>query len=320
MEGILSRSYEGGSIPLARPLAPGVSSVNLNDPAFSDLAGALTGVKPVTYTDCSPERAPRLKDLCGKLGLRYLPVEEFLGRESHHQRRGKRIYLIGRDLKILKAAALAWKDPENNERWAGILGYPECCILMFSKWLKTLGRGPDLVEMSYRNTPEKEKLDFRLNNVCNYSSRIHHNGVIDRRNFEKFTAFNRRYIFHALHVIGWHPCSYACRESLKKAAVIFSFMRHHAPDYAATLQAALAKPVLFWGKFRFAFLEGRVAGESVFSSAVSLPRSLLEDRKYRLLAFSEEIRLGRKRAEFLREGAPPLFSRSFRPIVLNFVK
>lgn len=320
MEGILNRSYEGGAIPLARPLAPGVSSVSLNDPTFSDLAGALTGVKPVTYTDCSPERAPRLKELCGKLGLRYLPVEAFLGIDFHHQKQGKRIYLIGRDLKTLKAAALSWKDPKNNESWACSLGYPECCIRMFSEWLKTLGCGPDLVEMSYRNTLEKVKLDFRLNNVCNYSSRIHHQGVVDNRDFGKFTAFNTKYVFHALHVIGWHPCSYDCRESLEKAAVIFSFMKHHAPAYASALEAALAKPVLFFGKFKYAFVEGRVAGGRIFPSSVSLPRSLLAEKKYRLIAFSEEIRLGREKAEFLREGAPPLSSRSFRPIVLNFVK
>ena len=318
MEALLSRNYANGTIPLARPLAPGMSRINVYDPTFSDLAGVLTGVKPVTYTDCSPEKVPQLKELCEKTGLKWLLAEKFLEREIPHLRPGKRVFLIGRDIKTLRAAARAWKDPKNNERWAGMLGYPECCIRLFSKWLETMGRGPDLVEMAFYKTGKKEKLDFRLNNVCNYSSRIHHDIPVDWRNYGKYTRLNREYIFHAMHVIGWHPCSYDCRESLKKGAVIFSFMKHYAPDYAAALAAALAKPVLFWDKFRYAFIDGRLAGGRIVSPAVSWPRSLLDAKSYRSVALSEEITAGNGKTGFFRDGRP-LFISSLSPLVLNFV-
>ena len=54
-----SGALSGGRISLARPLAPGVSAIDANDPTFSDLAGVLTGMKPVTYTDCAPAGLPR---------------------------------------------------------------------------------------------------------------------------------------------------------------------------------------------------------------------------------------------------------------------
>ncbi|PIU19500.1 MAG: hypothetical protein COT18_07180, partial [Elusimicrobia bacterium CG08_land_8_20_14_0_20_59_10] len=151
MEALLSRNYEGGIIRLTRPLAPGVSCVNVNDPTFSDLAGVLTGVKPVTYTPCSREKLPGFKALCEKLGLKYLPAEKFAGRNCFHMRRQKEVFFIGRDLKTLKTAALIWKNPSNIDRWSGMLGYPACCVRMHSEWLDTMGHGPDLVEMAFRN-------------------------------------------------------------------------------------------------------------------------------------------------------------------------
>lgn len=303
MEELLTKYYAGGEIELARPLAPGVDRLRLNDPTFSDLAGVLTGMKPVTYTDCAVGRVAALRELCGKLKLECLPAEEFLDKRWHHLRRGKALFFIGRGMPALRKAALAWQKPGNNENWAGMLGYPRCCIELYSKWLKQLGRGPDLVELAYANTPRKTGLYFGLNNVFNFSSRINSKFPADAAAFERFTLFNRERIFNVLHVIGWHPCSYSCRESAKKAGVIYSFMRHHAPAYAGALAAALAKPVLFWGKFEFAFIDGELRGGRIISPAVSWPRSLLPDEVYKGVASAGEIRARGGKVSFLKDGS-----------------
>ena len=320
MEALLSRNYEGGTIRLARPLAPGVSRVNITDPTFSDLAGVLTGAKPVTYTSCSHERLPLLQDLCARLKLKCIPAEKFAGRSCFHMEGSKEIFFIGRDEKLLTKAALTWKDPKNNERWSVMLGYPECCIRMYRQWLDTMGQGQDLVEMAYKGTAGKEKLDFRMNNGYNYSSRIHNDNAADQRSYAKVEKYNSGYVFQTLHVIGWHPCSYDCPGSLRKAADIFAFIKHYAPEYAAALEAALAKPVLFWGKYRYAFVDGRLKDGRIAGPAVSLPRSLLDDGLYRRLALSDEIRVSGGRAEPFRGGKPLFSTLAARPFVLNFEK
>ncbi len=303
---------------LARPLARGVSRISLNDPTFSDLAGVLTGVKPVTYTDCSPGDVPQLKSLCDRLKLNCLPVEEFLSKRWYHLVQGKTIFLLGRDAKTVKAAALAWRSPENNERWASILGYPECCIGMYMKWLNTLGLGDDLVKMSFYNTKTTGPLDFKLNNIFNYSSRLASGNPKDRLRYEKFIEFNREKSFPSKHVIGWHPCAYDCPESLKKADVIFSFMERHAPAYAAGLREALARPVLFWDKYRYAFLEGRSAAGTVSCKGVAFPRSLLSQALYRRIAMCDTIKAGPRQADFYRGGVLFYSARAGVPVLLGF--
>ena len=56
----MKKTGQYGIIELERPLARGISAVTVNDPTFSDLAGVITGMKPVTYTDCAPAELPRI--------------------------------------------------------------------------------------------------------------------------------------------------------------------------------------------------------------------------------------------------------------------
>ncbi|HNW45320.1 MAG TPA: hypothetical protein PKI19_12505 [Elusimicrobiales bacterium] len=309
-----------GYIHLARPLAPGISRVTVNDPTFSDLAGVLTGAKPVTYTDCSPENIPALKQLCERLRLKCLPVEEFLSKSWHHFVPGKKVFFIGKRASTIKTAALDWKNPENNERWATLLGYPDCCIRLYTKWLKTQGRGPDLVKMSFDATRKTGRLDFRMNNVFNYSSRIICGTPGDDKKYQRFVEFNKEHNFPSKHIMGWHPCSYDCPKSLKKAAEIFSFMRHHAPDYAAELEELLARPVLFWDKYRYAFLKGSAAGGVVSCRGVAFPRSLLDIKTYRRISMCDTIRTGQSGTDFFRKGKLFYSLRSGAPALLNFGK
>lgn len=240
----------GGRIRLARPLAPGVDSVAPNDPTFSDLAGVLTGVKPVTYTDCFPAGFRRLAALCRRLKLEYLLAEDYLSKAGHHFSSGKKMVLIGRRRRDLVSAARSWAV--SPSAWGTWLGYPGCCVKEYSAWSD--GKKEDLVRATARATGGRGRLDFRLNNVWNYFSRMNFGDAADRAAYESFLRHNDGLDLASAHVVSWHPCSYRCRASAAKAGVIFGFMEHHAPDYAAQLRGLLGRQVLFWDKFRYAVL------------------------------------------------------------------
>lgn len=312
MEALLSSHYEEGLIRLARPLAPGVRSVPLNDPAFSDLAGVLAGVKPVSYTGCSPDRLPALLRLCEKLKLHCLPAEEYAGRRGFHLRRGAEVYFIGRSAATLRRAARAWADPADDDAWSVYLGYPDCCIKAFRKWRDAQDKGPDLVELAAGNTAAAGPLDFRLNNVFNYSSRVHHALAADKARYRRFTRLNSGRVYPSLHAIGWHPCSYTCSRSLAKAAAIYSLVSRHAPGFAAALRAALARPVLFWDKYRFAFLDG------LRRPKVSGPASLLEASALKAIEAAEELRAAGGRARFFGGGGELIRLKARPPLLLDF--
>ena len=312
-----------GFIYLDRPLAPGVARIRSNDPTFSDLAGVLTGVKPVTYTDCFPENIPALKELCEKLRLEFLPAEEFLGKKENHFKKAKKMILLGKDLKTLKAAAMAWSELSTKKRWARLLGYPGCCVKEYAKW--ACGKyekkpRPDIIRRILGNTGKPAELNFKLNNLWNYFSRMDFTSPRDLSDYEMFMGFNRELELPSKHIISWHPCSYNCAESAKKAEIIFSFMKHHVPDHAAMLEAMLARPVLFWDKFQYACLDGRAAGGVVSYKAAVPPRSLLNEKIYKLIACCDTVKVGRAKVEFCRKDDPVFSSRTFKPVILNFGK
>lgn len=291
--------------------------VSVNDPTFSDLAGMLTGMKPVSYADCAQDKFPRILNLCEKLKLKCLLPEKFLGRRGRHFQRAKKIVLLGKDLKTLKAAALAWA--RDGERWGCLLGYPRCCVRSYLKWkCSKIKPKPDIIKRILCNMEKRAKFDFRLNNVLNYFSRMDFNNPDDRSNYESFMDFNSELDIPSKHVISWHPCSYDCPKSIKKADVIFSFMKYHAPGYAAMLEDMLAKPVLFWDKFKYVFLDGRVADGAINYKAAAPPRSLLSEDIYKLIACCDKIKIGREQTGFYRNGNLIFSSSSPNPVLLDF--
>ena len=308
-------------IELEKPLAAGISRVDANDPTFADLAGILTDVKPVTYTDCAPQELPRLKVLCEKLKLNLLLAEDFLCRKGPHFRRAKKMVLIGKDTRKLEKAAAAWDKSSTGEEWGLLLGYPACCVRAYSRWYDESAGGkprPDIINRIFSRTQKRSGLDFRLNNVWNYFSRMNLNDLEDCLGYEKLIGINRELNLPFKHVISWHPCSYECAESVRKAEVIFSFMRHHAPAYAASLERLLAKPAVFWDKFRYAFVDGIVSGNTVAYKTVTAPRSLLSDNIYRLMLCCDGLRSGRAGTGFYRKGKLVLSVPGPGPALLDF--
>ena len=317
----MKRTKGQGFIELERPLAPGINRVDANDPTFSDLAGVLTGMKPVTYTDCAPAELPRLGALCEKLKLKLLLPEDFLGKKGPHFRGTKKMVLLGRDPAKLKKAALAWNEVSTGTEWGEFLGYPACCAGEYSRWYEEnadKAARADIIRRIFGRTRKRSGLDFRLNNVFNYFSRMNFDDPADCSSYEKLIGQNRELNLPYKHVVSWHPCSYDCAESSRKAGVILSFMKYHAPAYAASLEGLLAKPVIFWDKFKYAFVEGTVSGDSVAYKAVAAPRSLLGDKLYKLLSCCDGLKTGGAGTVFRRKGKAVLSVPGPAPMLLDF--
>lgn len=294
------------SIALDRPLAPGVRELSGEDPTFSDLCGVLTGMKPVTYTDCAPQRVPYLRELCRRLGLAILFPEEDLGVKGHHCKAAKKMVLIGERPELLRKAARAWLRSTVDGDWALLLGYPECCVKAYAAWYASAaGKDPrpDLVPFILRRTKDRARLDFRLNNLWNYFSRMNFDDAKDRTAYHKLMGLNRELDLAAAHVISWHPCSYDCPRSGKKAAEIHRFMLHHAPAYAGRLKALLARPAVYWGKFRYVLFRGEVERPGTLNyDAAEPPVTLLNEKLRRLLPLGDSLRFTARGAGLYRRG------------------
>ncbi|MBU2572815.1 MAG: hypothetical protein KKH28_01895 [Elusimicrobia bacterium] len=316
---------KNGFILLTRPLAPGVSRLRVNDPTFSDLAGVLTGVKPVTYTDCLPESLPALKELCEKLKLKYLLPEKIFGRQGGHFGAGrqKEMVLIGKNPEQLAAAAKAWSVSTTEAPWALSLGYPQCCVKAFIKWFRDGDRRKsrdELVRRIFSNTGGGETLDFRLNNVWNYFSRIDFKTPGDCLRHSRILDANKKLDLPSLHIISWHPCSYSCAASGEKAGIIFSFLKRHCPAYAGELENRLARPVLFFGKYEYLVLDGRFSNPVMRYRAAPEPRSLLNPKIRRLIVCCDTLKQERSALDFYRNGKRVFSSGVPGPLFLNFSK
>lgn len=247
------------------------------DPGFSDLAALLTGIKPVLYTDFDAADWPYLKDLCSKLKLEYLLPEAMYGREGFKAapRYGKKMLLIGRRKKDLEAAAKSWGRAETTREWGLLLGYPPCCVDAYLEWKEKYSARTDLVRRTWERTPAAKKYHFGLNNVCNFFSRLTPG---DAKEYRRVGDINYRngYPLGNMHVISWHPCSYACKKSAAAADRLYDFFGVYLPEHAAMLKTVLARPVLVFGKYEFLSFDGKVAGDKLVFSGVGAPYSLMK--------------------------------------------
>ncbi|OGR77158.1 MAG: hypothetical protein A2X32_07710 [Elusimicrobia bacterium GWC2_64_44] len=245
------------------------------DPGLSDLAALLIGVKPVLYTDFEPGNWDYLRVLCAELKLHYVLPEELYGSKGFKAVRssGKRMLLIGRRLKDVKLAAESWHRSPTDPAWGVLLGYPECCVKAYIAW-RAVAEATDLVDFTFANTADTERLDFTLNNVFNYFSRLTGTPA-DRTAFDRLRARNKGLDIASLQVISWHPCSYNCAPSAKLGREIFGFLEEYLPARALQLKETLARPLLFSGKYSYAVLNGAAAGGTARYSGLLPPRSLL---------------------------------------------
>jgi hypothetical protein len=310
------------SLTLKKPLARGIRTLKLLDPTISDLAGLLTGVKPVTYTDYSESDWPYIKELCSALGLKYAHPEPAAARTGKHLHSGaggqRHMLLLSRKASLLKEASLAWKKSAIDRDWGILLGYPACCVDAYLRWRLGFCEKKDLVRFTAGNTPGDKPWDFRLNNIVNYFSRIFGTDEELSRRISDLNLSNGL-IISVSHVASWHPCSYRCAESSKKAGAIFGFFEDYAPDYAARLKSLLARPFLFVDKYDFMPLGKQGTGKGWTYDPASLPRGLVPKSRAAALKAGDSLEILASGLRVNRSaGRSALLKTTSRPIVLNF--
>lgn len=264
-------------VALRRPLG-GLTQLRQFDPHLSDLAGVIVGVKPALYTNIIEDDWPYIHGLCNAFGLDYyLPARKF----GFHKEGFKRIILLGRDKNILRQADECIGLPGGLTEWGTHLGYPECCVRAYGDWqtASLRSRSPDIVRWIYANSDKAGPFSFMLNNVANYYSRIDPAKPADRK---RYAAMMRIGIsiagedVAALNVISWHPCTYHCGPSLKKARAIFGFLKKNLPQWADRLRSHLTNPIIYFDKYEFVALRGSVVSPGIVESrGVCPPYSLL---------------------------------------------
>jgi hypothetical protein len=303
------------TLKLKKPLARGIASLKLLDPTISDLAGLLTGVKPVTYTDYSASDWPYIKGLCDAFGLLCADPEAAAARRGKHlgpAPGGRKMLLLARKAEPLKAAVAAWGKSATDRDWGLLLGYPECCVDAYLRWRTGCHKQKDLIRFTAENSPAGAAWDFKLNNIVNYFSRVY---GADERQSRLISDLNQRagLLISIAHVASWHSCSYLCRASSKKAAAIFDFFTEYAPAYAAGLKRLLARPFLFVDKYDFLPLE-KQAGAGWAFTYPALPLGLLPPARSAALKKANSLELAKSG---LKLGGKTLKTPA-APIILNF--
>ena len=261
-------------IKLKKPLG-GLTHLRDFDPGFADLAALLTGVKPVLYTDFEPGSWDYVKTLCDALKLEYIFPEDLYG-AKHFKAvppSGKKMLLIGRNLRDIRKAAESWHRSPTDPAWGVLLGYPECCVKAYIAW-RSVSENTDLIDYTLANTTDRSAFDFKLNNIFNYYSRLTGKPA-DMADFARLRARNNKLDIAALQIISWHPCTYNCAKSARSGREIFRFMAEYLPERALWLKEKLAHPVLFGGKYEYAVLDGSSDGFTAEYSGLLPPRSLL---------------------------------------------
>lgn len=269
-----------------------------------EVLALMAGVKPVIHSWASEADLPAFDELCRRLRLRKLVSAQG----------GRLAVFLGRDAAALERTARLWDGRYFNPGRG--LGYPACCARFYYTHVVPQ-KGLDLVQSIHRRTKRKSALPFLLNDVYYLYSRVP--SVQSGAARQRLIARNPGLDLDVMNLIPWHPCSYRCAASLKKASAIWKTAQKAAPELAASLRARLARPIVFWDWSRFAALARR-PGPDVSYASVEPPFSLLEPRLLarlraadRVEAAPEGLRLwkGSRRLGLLG-GSPP-------PILLDFV-
>lgn len=306
--------------PLKRPIN-GLKGLRDFNPGIPDLAGLLTDAKPVLYTDCGGGDLPYIKLLCEKLKLVYMFPEAGGPRAGFHSRMfgRSRMLLISKSRARLKEAADGWNRSNLSEQWGMALGYPPCCVKSYIKWKKKFSAREDLVRFIAGRTAGTGPFPFGLNNIFNYFSRLTPDVPGDLKRHKDIIDLNRACGISTLHVISWHPCSYRCAASARKADRIFAFIAHYLPQRALTLRRALANPVLFLDKYEFLAMAGRLRETGLFYKGILPPRSLVKKSLFRKVLSGDRLSAcgGRLRI-FSGNGLLSEVKTSEKPLFLDF--
>lgn len=279
-----------------------------------ETAASLAGVKPVIQTWILEPDLSYIDALCAALGWKKLEHE----RQTSGPPPARVGLMLGKNPKLLKAAAKAWARPDNNP--GPELGYPRCCNGFYWKWnsIKSEQTGVDIVHKIRENTPRPHApLPFLLNDCFYFFSR--RGSPLDADKRDRIAAKNAGLDLNVLNAIPWHPCSYRCKASLAKAKKALAYMKAGAPSLAAIIERHLKGPVLFWHWDRFAALDAKPLGPGRWSlKGLRPPYSLLEPELERVLRAGGELRRKGPGWELRRAGKAAWSSPGPLPLLLDF--
>ncbi len=270
-----------------------------------ELVAMLAGVKPVTHVHARESDLPALEEIARRLKLALRAFARTAGGEARLQ------VLLGTSEKDLAQTARLWGREDVNP--GPSLGYPACCARAYERHTDDRS-GDDIVRAIARRTKSSGPLPFLLNDVFYFYSRAL--SIQDGARRQSLYAANPGLDLDLLNAIPWHPCSYLCAESRRKAERIWKTMKKTAPALAATLRETLARPVLFWDWDRFAVLTRR-RGPSFSYAGVGAPKSLLDAAPAALLAEGDRLVRSGKSFAVVR-GEKELGVLPGEPLLLDF--
>lgn len=279
-----------------------------------ELMAALAGVKPVVHTWVDEKELARVEAMARDLGLKS-HIYSRGGAGSGASRVG---LMIGADPARLAACAEAWDKPRTNP--GEHLGYSACCVKAFWEWNPGFGATTkeDCVVFALKSTKKNpHKLPWLLNDCYYLYSRPWSQEDVERR--ESMVRANPAWPLDLLNINAWHPCSYDCAESLDKATKTWAMIEKHLPSLAIRLKPALSRPVVFWGWYRFAALEGKSDGKGGASyKAIGAPFSLLEAELASALSAGDRVAPGKDGALAVWKGKKSLGPLPGNPVLLGF--
>lgn len=252
---------------------------------INDLAALLMGDKKVVYAQLfSKEDENNLHELLKVFGFYYVEIKngtDIAGLKCKH-------ILIGTDIQKMKKAERLYNDNKLIE-WGKYLDYPDCCVKGYKEWQRIKVTNYISLIIYTLQKSYTSQIPFYLNNTTNFYSRLAFNKL--RKKMIKYQHINRIYIEKGIDsesFIIWHPCSYNCRESIKRAKKLSKFIKRFLPDIYHIRKTILSKPVLFKDDFKFVMLDGKVEerkGASIvrYSRIFPFPKTLISNKDINLI-------------------------------------
>lgn len=194
--------------------------------SLPDIIAVISGAKPLAELSLSPEKEEAYQSFSKFIRRFGVYSVKCQCKAEHKNDLPTRVYL-SKSKKILDAYRFG--DPEIGlgeisrpskkkiaalERFAGDLGYPDCCIKSY------LEKGQLHRISSYKRLPQGNKASFFYNNFLH-------------------SASNYYLSFH-------FPCSLKCKKTKIYNKKIFEAIKKYEPGFSARLLQALTMPMLTW--------------------------------------------------------------------------
>ncbi len=143
-----------------------------------------------------------------------------------------------------------------------LLGYPDCCVEFFCNRLMDVEIGARKPYIIYRNTVGEPS--FYCNNILAYFS-----------NYSLISHF---------------PCSFNCKNTIKKSKELLDIIKEEEPEYAKKIEHHLKLPLLVFRDKRAIVFDGVIKnGEIIYSDCIflGLKHALDESEIYKFETFKE---------------------------------